>query len=220
VFARALKLLAGNWLIVVPGLVAGGLYALVSAILRPSTEQSGVTATVIWFLASALQLIASIVSIAYTTGMAQAAWERGEASFADGYRAFSRDAGHVFVAMVGMIVTGLLAVWVSQYTYGLGLAVYVFFFIYTMPAAVVGEEGGFHAMVQSAQLALRRPVTTGLMVLLLAVIVFGVTVLAAFLWAAPLVGPLVAAVLSQTLIGYLTLVIVGEYLALRPVLRA
>ena len=219
-FARALKLLAGNWQIVVPGLVAGGLSALVGAILRPSSEDAGVGGTITWFLSSALQLVASIVSIAYTTGMAQAAWERGTANFADGYRAFSRDGSHVFVAMIGMFVTGLLAVWVSQYTFGLGLAVYVFFFIYTMPAAVAGEEGGLHAMVQSAQLALRRPLATGGMVAILAAIVLGVSLLAGLIWATPLVGPLVAALLGQTLIGYLTLVTVGEYLTLRPALRA
>ena len=161
-----------------------------------------------------------MVSIAYATGMAQAAWERGQANFADGYRAFARDGSHVFVAMIGMFVAGLIAVWVSAHTWGLGLAIYVFFFIYTMPAAVPGEEGGLHAMVQSAQLALRRPATTGGMVLLLAVIVLGVTALGSLLWATPLVGPLATALLGQALIGYLTMVAVGEYLALRPALRA
>jgi hypothetical protein len=219
VFARALKLLAGNWQIVVPGLVAGGLSALVSAILRPPADDTGVTASVVSLMAGALELIASIVSIAYTTGMAQAAWERGDANFADGYRAFSRDGSHVLVAMIGMFAAGLLAMWLSLYTFGLALAIYIFFFIYTMPAAVAGEEGGLHAMAQSARLALRRPVTTGVMVLFLAFIVFGVTALASFLWSAPLVGPLAAALLGQTLIGYLTLVTVGEYLALRPALR-
>ena len=219
-FARALKLLYANWQIIVPGLVAGGLSALVTAILRPAAQENGLTASVLVYSGDALQLIASIVSIAYTTGMAQAAWERGDANFADGFRAFARDGSHVFVAMIGMFVAGLLAVWVSQYTFGLGLALYIFFFIYTMPAAVAGEERGLQAMLQSARLALRRPAATGVMVLLLAVIVVGVTALSGLVWAAPLVGPLLAALLGQALIGYLTLVTVGEYLALRPALSA
>ena len=219
-FARALKLLAANWQIVVPGLVAGALSAIVSAILGPASQQEGLTGTIVWFLSAALQLIASIVAIAYTTGMAQAAWERGAANFADGYRAFSRDAGHVFVAMIGMFVAGLIAAWASRYTWGLGIAVYFFFFVYTMPAAVAGELGGLHAMAESAQLALRRPVATGIMLLVLGGIAFLVTLLSSFLWAAPLGGPVAVALLGQVLISYFVLVAVGEYLDLRPALRA
>jgi hypothetical protein len=220
VFARALKLLNGNWQIVVPGLIAGAISAVVSSILRPSSSDNGSTGTVVWILASALQLVAAIVSIAYTTGMAQAAWERGKTGFADGFRAFSRDGSHVFTAMIGMFVLGLAAAWISEYTWGLGLAVYLFFFIYTMPAAVAGELGGLHAMAQSAQLAVKRPGATAGMVLFLAVVVFAVGFLASLLQSTPFVGPAIAALLGQAVIGYLTLVTVGEYLLLRPALRA
>lgn len=219
-FARALKLLAGNWQIVAPGLVAGGLSAIVSAILGPTSQQDGPAGSVAWFLSAALQLSASIVAIAYTTGMAQAAWERGRAGFSDGYRAFSRDASHVFVAMIGMFAAGLVAAWASRYTWGLGIAVYFFFFVYTMPAAVAGELGGLHAMAESARLAVRRPVATGIMLLVLGAIAFFVTVLSSFLWAAPLIGPPAVALLGQVLISYFVLVAVGEYLTLRPALRA
>ena len=219
-FARALKLLAANWRIIVPGLVAGAVSAVVTAILGPTAQQDGLAGDVTWFLMSALQLIASIVAIAYTTGMAQAAWERGSAGFGDGFRAFSRDASHVFVAMIGMFVAGLLAVWLGRYTWGLGIAVYFFFFVYTMPAAVAGELGGFHAMLESARLALRKPLATGVMLLVLGCIAIGVTVLSSFVYAAPLIGPLVVALLAQALISYFVLVAVGEYLELRPALHA
>ena len=75
-------------------------------------------------------------------------------------------------------------------------------------------------MAESAQLALRRPVATGIMLLVLGGIAFLVTLLSSFLWAAPLVGPVAVALLGQVLISYFVLVAVGEYLDLRPALRA
>jgi hypothetical protein len=223
VFARAWKLLTANWSIVAPGLVAGALSGFLSSILAPGETASDLVRWIGNLALGALQIVASIVAIAYTTGMAHAAWERGKATFADGFGAFAHEGGHVFVAMLGMFAVGLIALAIfayAPYTYGLSLGLYVFFFIYTMPAAVVGERPGLAAMRDSFTIAVRRPLPTLLLVLALAALVVVTSVFAGLLTAAPLLGPIVAAVVLQAAIAYLTLVTVGEYLALRPVLQA
>jgi hypothetical protein len=215
IFARSWGLLLGNLAIVVPGLVAGSLAALVEFALEPTPAaalDAGLATRLVEDLA---QIVASILSIAYTTGMAQAAWETGRARFSDGARAFRRDGGHVFVAMLVLFALGLVAALLAPFTLGLSLAVYLFFCIYTMAAAVVGERPGLAAVRESVEIAFRRPVPTLLTVVGVLVIAFAMGAVASLLAAAPLIGPLVAALVVQTVIAYVALVIVGEYRALR-----
>jgi hypothetical protein len=219
VFARAWQLLTLNWQIVVPGLIVGALGAFVSTLLAPPPTASDLVRSIGNVTLGALQIIVSIVSIAYTTGMAQAAWIRGKATYDDGFRAIARDGPNIFVAMVGMFVVGLFALVTAPFTVGLTLGLYVFFFIFTMPGAVVGERPGLLAMRDSCMIAFKRPIPTVLMVLALAAIIATMGVFASLLTVAPLVGPLVAAVVVQAVIAYLSLVTVGEYLALRRVLH-
>jgi hypothetical protein len=160
-----------------------------------------------------VQLIASILSIAYTTGMADAAWRDGRARFSDGARAFRRDAGHVLVAMLLLLAIGFVAAVAAPYTLGLSLFVYMFFCIYTMAAAVAGERPGVLALRESIDIAFARPLTTLLVVAGIVAIAFAMGLLAEVLGRTPLVGPLVSGVVVQIVIAYATLVVVGEYRA-------
>lgn len=215
VFGGAWKLLVRNAAIVVPGLVAAALAATVQAILVP--EESSAANAPLWpgLLQWVVQILTSILSISYTTGMANAAWTTGRASFADGARAYRRDGGHVFVAMIALFVLGAGAAVLAAPTYLLSLVAYAFFFIYAMASAVVGERPGFAAVAESVQIAIARPVPTLLVVAGIALVAFVSGFVAELLAAAPFVGPLVEGILVQVTIAYAVLVVVGEYRALR-----
>jgi hypothetical protein len=215
VFVRALRLLIANPLILVPGLIIGAASGIVAGILAPPPDASFVQDFALSMGIAMTQLIATILAVAYTVGMAQAAWERGTASLSDGRRAFGRDAGHVTLALAGLFVIGLGASFLANYTFGLSQAAYVFFCIYTIPAAVVGGRNGLHAIGESAAIAYRRALATLLMVAVLIVTVYAMSIVAGLLATTPLIGPLVAALTVQVVIAYFSLVVVGEYLALR-----
>jgi hypothetical protein len=217
VFMRSLQLLARNPVIVVPGIVIGATAVLVSAALESAQPLDNN----LWTraLQDITHLVASILSIAYTTGMADAAWRTGSASLGDGTRAFRRDGGHVFVAILVLSVVGIVAALGAPFTFGLSLLIYIFFGIYTMAAAVVGERPGIRAFIESAEIAFARPLTTLLVVLSVAVIAFVLGALAELVAGAPLVGPLIAGIVIQLVIAYVTLIVVGEYRALRGALE-
>jgi hypothetical protein len=162
-----------------------------------------------------ITLVGAIANTAFTTGMAGAAWERGTATLADGKRAFERDSGHIFVAMVGLFVLGLVAAILAVPTLGLALLAYLLFFIYTMPAAVVGERRGFDALAESARITTKRFWTTLIVVVLIGVIAVAAWFIILALRWAPFIGPLIGAILDEIAIAYFTLVVVGEYLNLR-----
>jgi hypothetical protein len=215
VFGRSWSLLRKNWAIVVPGLVIGTLAGAVQFVLAP--EQSGIPAGSLLarLIVYVVPILASILAISYTTGMAAAAWQNGQATFADGKRALDRDALSLFVAMVALFALGLVAAFLVPFTAFVSLFVYLYFCIYTMAAAVVGERPGVEAIAESMQIAYRRPVTTLILVAAILAIVGVMSVVAELLSAAPLVGPLVTTVVVQAVIAYVTLVVVGEYVVLR-----
>jgi hypothetical protein len=217
VFLQSVGLLGRNFTIVIPGIVIGAIAALVTLALEPAQPLDGN------IFSRALQdcthLLASILAIAYTTGMADAAWRTGTATISDGTRAFRRDASHVFVAMIVLFAFGVVAALAAPFTFGLSFVVYIFFGIYTMAAAVVGERPGFWAASESAEIAFARPLTTFLVVAVVVAITFVVGALAEFVSAAAFVGPFVSEIVIQVVIAYVTLVVVGEYRALRATLR-
>lgn len=215
VMARALALLARNVSIVVPGLVAGFFTGVVSATLTPQNDDVDVASLAAQTAVLIAETIATILSIAYTTGMADAAWERGRARFADGAQAFRREGSHVFVALVILAVFGTIAALLVPYTIGLSVVVLAFFCVYAMPAAVVGRRSGVQAIIESGEIAVERALPTSLMIVGIAVIVVIVGQLAVLLDVVPYVGPIVRQVVVQTTIVYAMLVIVGEYRQLR-----
>lgn len=217
VFARSWLLLRANPAIVIPGLVVGAFAAILTVVLLPASDESPLGDLVARSLVGIVQLFATIVAIAYTTGMADAAWRAGRATFADGARAFRRDGGNVFVAMLALFVLGFAAAILAPLTLGFSLLVYVFFCIFTMAAAVVGERPGFVAVAESARIAFARPLPTALVVAGVLAVALGMGAVAGLLAVAPFVGPLVSAAIVQTVVAYVVLVLVGEYRLLRGV---
>lgn len=224
VFGRSWRLLSTNWIMIVPGLVIGLVAGIVSAILMPPGSQliydphSGIPIAVNplnVILTSIITTVSTILAITYTTGMAGAAWRTGKALLSDGKTAFERDAGNVFVAMLGMLILGIVAATLAPFTLGISLLAYAVFFLYTLPAAVVGEHPGLQALRESALIARHSLLTTFIVVLLIGVIAFVAALLTKSLDFMPLIGPVAGGILQQVVAAFITLVIVGEYLRLR-----
>ncbi len=221
VFGRSWQLLTRNWILIVPGLIIGVVVGFAQGLFGGASDDA--TASVAGALGHAvagivlmvITILGAIANTAYTTGMAGAAWRRGTSTLADGRRAFERDAGHVFVAMIGLFVIGVIAAVLAVPTLGASLLAYVLLFIYTMPAAVVGERRGLEALGESYRIATKRFWTTVIVVVLIGVIAIIAGFVIAALRFAPFVGPIVGAVIDQFAIAYFTLVVVGEYLNLR-----
>lgn len=225
-FSRSWQLLTSNWIIIVPGLIIGIVAGILTGIFyHPATmtydangvpQVSGAAAGAIGgALASIIAMVATVLTITYTTGMAGAAWATGRTTLADGSAAFKRDGAQVFLAMLGLFVVGFVAAILALPTLGLALLAYLVFFLYTMPGVVIGDRPGFTAMGESCQIALKRFVPTIITVLIIGVIAICSSFIAGALSFAPFIGPIVAAVIQQIVLAYVTLVIVGEYLAFR-----
>ncbi len=215
VFARSWELLAKNFGVVVPGLAAGVFTAIAQYALVPWPVAPLATSALSRLLLDVVQIVAAIVSISYTTGMADAAWETGHATLADGARAFSRDGRHVLVAMLALIVLGVAAASLVPYTLALSLVAYAFLCIYTMASAVVGERPGVGAVIESAEIAFARPLPTLLLVLGIAAVAVATGIVGSLFVVVPLVGPLLAAIILEASLAYVVLVVVGEYRSLR-----
>ncbi|MBV8245484.1 MAG: hypothetical protein JOZ38_06160 [Candidatus Eremiobacteraeota bacterium] len=220
VFGRAWQLLSANWVIVVPGLVIG----IIAGVLEGFFALSGVASSTVvgmgaavlgGVIALAIGVLATLLSIAYTTGMAKAAWSTGTTTFGDGMLAFQRDAGSIFLALILLWVLGIIAAFFSVFTFGIVLLLYAIFVIYTIPAVVVDEVSATEAIGRSFDIAKRNFLTTLIVVLLIGIIAWLAGMLANVFHNVTLLGPVVQAVLTQIVVAYATLVIVGEYLNLR-----
>jgi hypothetical protein len=222
-FARSWDLLTRNWAIIIPGFIVAIVTGILAELLVPKMVYIGDSGIVVtrtaWgfqsLLLPCIEVIATIVVISYTTGMAAAAWQRGTATFADGAVAFQRDAGRVFTAMLALIVVGIVAAVLALPTLGLSFLALFFLFLYTMAAAVIGEHGGFAALTESYRIATRNLVTTAIVVIVAFAIGLAAGIVAGALHFAPFFGPILSDVIRQAVNAYLTLVIVGAYLVYR-----
>ncbi len=224
VFSRSWQLLSSNWIIIVPGLIIAVLAGILSAVLAPTGSQfifdpnSGIPIgvnPVPGILRPVITIIAAILAITYVTGMAGAAWRTGKTTLDDGTAAFKRDAGNVFVAMIGLLVLGVIAAALAPFTLGIFVLAFAVFFLYTMAASVVGEHRGFESLRESALIARHSLVTTLIVVLLIGVIAVVAGLLGASLQFMPFIGPIAAQIVQEVVLAFVTLVIVGEYLRLR-----
>ncbi len=225
VFRRSWQLLSSNWIIIVPGLVIGLVAGIVVALVAAPGSQlvydaSGIPTGIVnnplaFVLGPVISIVATILAITYTTGMAGAAWRTGTTTVSDGGTAFQRDAGNVVVAMIGMLLLGIVAAVLAPFTLGLSLLAFAVFFLYTMPAAVVGEHPGLQALKESVLIARHSLVTTLVVVLLIGVIAVIAGLLSTSLSFMPFIGPIAAGIVEQIVVAFVTLVIVGEYLRLR-----
>jgi hypothetical protein len=229
VFARAWDLLTRNWTIIVPGIVVGLVVGIISGIFTLSQpdvygQPSGTAMTFAYGLGGFVSsLILAVVAIAgyiitqcYTAGMAGAAWQRGTTTLGDGARAVNEDAGNVLVAAIYLFLVGLVAVILIPFTLFLSVFAFYLFTLYTISAAVVGNRRGFDALRESFAIARARFGTTLIIGILLAVLQLVGRLIAHIFSFAPLLGPIIAAIISQVVVAYAVLVIVGEYLVLRP----
>lgn len=223
----SLALLLRNWVLIVPGIaiaiVAAATELSFSIVILGSFVISGngsedALAASRAVVAIAMLLIAlgfALLQMAFVTGMAGAAWRRGTTSLRDGWEA----AGHRLLPLAcaaGLLfLIGLCAAVLSPVTFGVPLAVYAIFFIYTLASVIIGGRGPVDGIAESARLALANfwP-TAGVVVLIVAI-----SLVAA--WVGSLVGHLsefagwlVAGVLQQIIVAYASLVVTGEYLKL------
>lgn len=226
IFSRAFSLLTHNWIIVLPSFVIGVVVSILTGILTgPDTGsisdlQGTGTSVFTYFIEtivlSLATLAGSTLSIAFTTGMAGAAWERGTATLADGAHAFARNPLNAVGALIVLFVLGFIAAALIIPTFFLSVVAYALFFIYTMPSVLVGERTFTEAVVESCTIAARNFKTTVLVVLLIVAVAIVASIAGHVLAAIPLLGSIVSALLTYGVVAYATLVITGEYLQLRP----
>ncbi len=211
IFGRSWVLLVRNPALVVPGIIAAGISAFASVVIVSSDSASDAQIVITHTFGLLVRIFATVLAIAVTTGMADAAWRTARGAFKDGLVAFRREGGHVFVALIALLLLGILAALAAPYTFEIPLGVYAYCCLYTMPSAVVGERPGLVAIGESTKIAFMRPVAT-------LVILAGVSALAlAFgsgaqiVQMTPYVGSLLGSIVVQAVIAYATLVLVGEY---------
>ncbi len=226
IFARAWSLLTKNPVLIVPGLVVGVIAGAIQSLVAPharlvdasgNADPTVLAAGIGPLLGSAaisaiVGILAFLITQTFVTGMAGAAWESGTTSLAQGRASFDEDAGRLLAAMLLIAVLGIVA---SVVTLGIGWFIVLFFAIYLVPAVVLDNYGAVAALRLSATIALKRVLSTIIIVVMLFAIglVIGLVMLPlAFI---PLLGPIVIAVASQIVTAYTTLVIVGEYLNVR-----
>jgi hypothetical protein len=231
-FSRAWELLSNNWIIIVPAIVIAvicgiiiallGMFGFASAVGFGAMGMGGAGLGAMMLTGMVLGLIvllASILTVAYTTGMAEAAWRTGKATLDDGAAAFRQDAGSLIAAVVLLFIIGIIAVILLPFTLGLSALAFWLFFIYTFASVVVGRRSGTEALAESARLTLKNFLMTLLVVILLAAAFAIAAWVGGILHFIPFLGAIVSYVINQAVAAYATLVIVGEYIKLRPTIE-
>ncbi len=174
-------------------------------------------------------ILAYIATTAYTVSMAGAAWARGTTTLADGSAAFKEEGGNVAMTALGLIGLGIVAatLLLLPWTWSgvnpvlivssqmISLLAFWIFTLYAMPAAIIGKRPGFSSIAESFRIATQRFVPTLIIGILIAVISFCAGLLTLPLYLIPFLGPIVSSVITQIVIPFAMLVIVGEYLNLR-----
>jgi hypothetical protein len=223
VFGRSWQLLSENWIIIVPGIVIGivagliiGALALMGIGAVAVAGGAGLGVAFIGVLiAMCVMLIASLLTIAYTTGMAGAAWQTGRATLGDGAAALSRNGGSILVAIVLLFLLGIVAAVLTIPTIGIVWLAYGIFFLYTFASVIIGGRTGSEAIAESSKIALRNFVTTLVVVVLIAIASWIGGIIGNLFHGVPVLGPIVRLLIQQIVVVYTTLVIVGEYAKLR-----
>jgi hypothetical protein len=225
--ARAWSLLSRNWIIIVPSIVVGAISAAVATALSAGgwlswqffgnlneTGPAGYWAFLATIIAMGLRIVAAVIAIAFTCGMAAAAWSRGNARLADGAAAFRRNGLHARVALIILTLLGLVAAALFIPTFGLSVLAYMIFMLYAMPGVLVGNRGATDAIVESIALSWRSFGVTFVLVVLIAALAVGGGLLGNLLAYVPFLGQLLGWVVMEAVVAYATLVVVGEYIQL------
>ncbi len=227
---RAWTLLCSNWIIVVPSIIIG----IVSAAIATALSRSGVLSWAFFgdmdvqgpggfwmffgtIVAMGLRIVAAVAAIAFTAGMAAAAWKEGSARFSDGALAFRRNGLQAFFALLILALLGVIVAALIVPTFGLSVLAYMTFLLYAMPGVIVGSRGAVEAIVESITLAWRSFGVTFVVVLLIIALAIGGGWLGDLLSRLPFLGELLGWIVMELVVAYATLVVVGEYLQLgRP----
>ncbi len=226
-FSRAWQLLTENWIIIVPGIVIAICAGIIIAALAMvgagaaigfgsvGLGRAGVGSAMISGLIIAIvSVLATILNVAYTTGMAGAAWRTGRATLDDGMAAFRKDAGAIFVAILLLFALGILAAFVSFFTFGLALVAYAIFFLYTFASVIVGGRSGTEGVAESARMAWQNFVMTLIIVILLGICFMVAAWIGVLLHVIPFIGQIVSYLIQEIVAVYAALVVVGEYVKL------
>jgi hypothetical protein len=185
-----------------------------------------------------VMLAVGLWSYAAMYGMADAAWAKGTATFADGFTAFRTRAGALILAFIGLFGLAVVAMILMLPTLGLALLAFPLFTMYVVPSVVTGRRDAFTAIAESFALVRRFFGASAIALLVLIAINYGISMVAsfplyplefAFLPSAgqtvphlPPVGFLLATglwfvlvmVAAQAYLGYYTIAIVGLYRSL------
>jgi hypothetical protein len=185
------KLLRRNWTIALPMVlafvaivvacailvataIAAGAFAGVARGGRPSDAAVTVIALA-YLVLVAVGIVAMIAAATATYGMADAAWERGTATLADGAAAIAARGGQAFVACIGFVGLWVATLILTIPTLGLALLAFPVVTMYVLPAIVSGGRGGFAAFGESWRLVRRYFGTSALATLILIAIQYLVT---------------------------------------------
>ncbi len=227
VLRRSWRVFRANPTILVPGLAVGIALGVLAAIFAIPPLPPGAVLTpelqaryaLAFVLASAATVLAYVMNVAYTTGMAAAAWQRGTAMYADGARAFTRDGRNILVASLGLLAIFAVAVVLAIPTFFLSLLATVLFFMYAIPAAVVDDLPGIAALQRSARMTWRRLLPSLAIVAVLAGVEILAQLLGGLLQPIPFAGPIALAIMQQAVAAFATIVVVGEYINLQSAER-
>lgn len=227
VFGRAFVLLRANWIIVLPSLVVGAVSAVASYALWAAGDLSwgfygdlnAQGASAFWMfletiVALGLRILGALIAIAFTTGMAGAAWESGHASIADGAAAFRKRGASVLLALAVLFAIGLASAALVVPTFGISVLLYMTFALYTVPGVIVGGRTAIDAIVDSIRIAAGNlGVTLAVVALIIALAVAG-GLAGELAVNVPMLGQIVGWLVMEAVVAYATLVVVGEYLKL------
>lgn len=227
-FSRAWQLLNSNWIMIVPGIVIAIAAAIVVWLLTLYGVATGVgfyavgmtgasvmSAFLSAVLILAIIMLASILVIAYTTGMAAAAWRTGKATLDDGMAAFRADAMQIFITILLLVLIGICAAALSLPTLGLALVAFYLFFLYALPSVIVGNRSATEAIAESARITTKNFLATLLIVIVLAIAFFIGSWIASLFHNVSWLEKIVQELITQIVAVYATLVVVGEYIKVR-----
>lgn len=226
-FVHSWELLTRNWVLIVPGIVLAVLAAAVQVLFtvavmgsivitgNGSPDATIATNALVGIVELLITIPFALAQMAYVTGMAGGAWLHGTTTLGDGWNALSHRLLSLVVAAMLLFLIGLCAAVLSTVTFGVPLAIYAVFFIYTMASVIIGSRGPVDAIAESCRLALANLGPT------LAVVALILVIATLGSWIGGLVGRisefsgwLVAGVLQQIIVAYASLVVTGEYLKL------
>ena len=254
--SQSWSLFRRNWIVAVPPVIAtliglAGAAALVGALVagaiarglfephaRPP-DGGFVGMLLAGVLVYVLVMLAVILwSYAAMYGMADAAWAKGTATFADGFTAFRTRAVALVVAWIGVVGLAIVAMILALPTLGLAFLALPLVTMYVAPSVVTGGRDGFAAIAESFALVRRFFGASAIALLVLIAINYGISMMASFpiyplefaflpapgqtMPRIPPVGLLMAAglwfvfaiVVAQAYLGYYTIAIVGLYRSL------